>query len=493
MSTTTWFEPARSTSRIARRSAPSSALKRALDDERLAEDARRLGERHRQEPLEVGAFGQRRVVVGVAELVRQRLRRVGAARPVHQHQRAVADERHAERAADLAVARSGVDPPLVDGAGDQPAELGAVVGEGVVHGRHAFVPAQGRRGNRARGDEIPPRQTRLRIAAVERVLGPHPPPEVGQRVAYRRLHRVERRPADGVGEQRGVERVVPVAPAVDDRRLALDRVDRCGTWHGDLGPGGQLGGVGGAPDRRIAVVGEPAHSRHRQPLSSAGEVYLGGELRRDVAVEVLPRRRADGGELGVEVFLGLAHLVRGAGGEAEQRAGMLGGDAAVGGERRRTVATSVQRVDPVGEASEQRLEARLGTVQLAEQRLRRLVAAVSADGGVDVAAELGEQHTEVVDRADRLVGGPAVWLGRLARLDGADAVAIERRGRSRRVGMGLFERGPELARVERRVQIGHAPARQLVCEGDAWSAHRPHASDRRSAPRPRRRGRCGAR
>ena len=117
MSTTTWFDPARSTSRIARRSAPSTRCSALLDDQRLAEDARGLGQRHRQAPLEIGALGQRRVVVGVTELVRQRLRRVGTARPVHQHQRAIADERHAERATDLAVAWAGVDPPLVESAG----------------------------------------------------------------------------------------------------------------------------------------------------------------------------------------------------------------------------------------------------------------------------------------------------------------------------------------------------------------------------------------
>ena len=84
----------------------------------------------------------------------------------------------------------------------------------------------------------------------------------------------------------------------------------------------------------------------------------------------------------------------GAGGEAEQRAGVFGGGAAVGGERGRSVAAVVQRVDPVGEPGEQRLEACVDAGELAEQRLRPLVAAVRADGGVDVAAELGEQRAE---------------------------------------------------------------------------------------------------
>ena len=67
-----------------------------------------------------------RVVVGVAELVRRRLRRVERARPVEQHERAVVDERHAERAAGLAVPRPGVDPLLVERPVDEPGEPGAV-------------------------------------------------------------------------------------------------------------------------------------------------------------------------------------------------------------------------------------------------------------------------------------------------------------------------------------------------------------------------------
>ena len=57
-----------------------------VGDQRLAEDARRLGEGHRQSPLEVRALGERRVVVGVAQLVGEGLRRVGTPGPVQQHE-----------------------------------------------------------------------------------------------------------------------------------------------------------------------------------------------------------------------------------------------------------------------------------------------------------------------------------------------------------------------------------------------------------------------
>jgi hypothetical protein len=47
------------------------SLQCALDDQRRAEDARRLGERHWQAALEVRSLGKCRVVVGVAEFVGQ--------------------------------------------------------------------------------------------------------------------------------------------------------------------------------------------------------------------------------------------------------------------------------------------------------------------------------------------------------------------------------------------------------------------------------------
>ena len=116
----------RSTSSSASRSAPSSPREPGLDGQGLAEDAGRLGQRHRQPPLQRRPLGERRVVVGVAELVGRGLGRVERTRPVEQHERPVVDERHAERAAVLAVAGAGVDPPLVEGTVDEPAQLGAV-------------------------------------------------------------------------------------------------------------------------------------------------------------------------------------------------------------------------------------------------------------------------------------------------------------------------------------------------------------------------------
>ena len=131
---------------------------------------------------------------------------------------------------------------------DESAELGAVLGEGVAHGRDAFVPgsvagATGHGATRSHHRSPPPEPDACRpaLARIQRRKS-------AERVGHGRLHRVERRPADGVGEQRGVERVVPLAAPVDDRRLALDRVHRRGARHGDLRPRHHLGVVGGLPD-----------------------------------------------------------------------------------------------------------------------------------------------------------------------------------------------------------------------------------------------------
>ena len=296
MSTTTWVEPTRSTSSSASRSAPSSRPSAGLDDERLAEDAGGLGERHRQPPLERRAAGQRGVVVGVAELVGGGLRRVERARPVEQHERAVVDERHAERAAGLAVAWAGVDPLLVERPVDEPGELGAV-GRERARAR-CRCPRPTRRRRRASGSGAtrshhwqPARRGRAGVA-LSRIHRR----KSGSDVDDRRLHRVERRPADAVGEQRGVERAAQRAPAVDDVGLALDRVHRRRARRGDRRPRLHLGVVGGPAHR---WVGDASRGRAR-PASAALDAAVGQrrpsarQLRRDVALQAAPRRRAGG-------------------------------------------------------------------------------------------------------------------------------------------------------------------------------------------------------
>ena len=113
MSTTVCVAPTRCTSSSASRSASSLACSgRVLEEQRLAEDRRGLGERHRQPALQRRALGERDVVERVTELVRERRHRVLAAVEVHHDAADVACDAGAVRAALLAVARLGVDPLL---------------------------------------------------------------------------------------------------------------------------------------------------------------------------------------------------------------------------------------------------------------------------------------------------------------------------------------------------------------------------------------------
>ena len=109
----------------------------------------------------------------------------------------------------------------------------------------------------------------------------------GSEATTARLHRVERRPADAVGEQRRVEWRLPLAAAVDDVGLALDRVHRRRDRRGDRRPRRHLGVVGGLADERRRsswrVRGRPASAA--VSTCPSGNRTVGGELRRDVALQ----------------------------------------------------------------------------------------------------------------------------------------------------------------------------------------------------------------
>ena len=133
--------------------------------------------------------------------------------------------------------------------------------------------------------------------------------EVGERPAHGLEHRFQRGPVDGVREERRVERGVPVPALGQDVGRALDRVERGRERDGPLLPDGDLRLVRAAPHVPIGIRREVAHFAHRQPPLFAVQLELGGELRRDVAVQLppcdLPRRRERGGE----ILLRLGHQV----------------------------------------------------------------------------------------------------------------------------------------------------------------------------------------
>ena len=103
MSTTVCVAPTRCTSSSASRSRVVARVRgRVLEQQRLAEDRRGLGERHRQPALQRRALGERDVVECVAELVRERRDGVLAAVEVHHDAADVAAHARAVRAALLA-------------------------------------------------------------------------------------------------------------------------------------------------------------------------------------------------------------------------------------------------------------------------------------------------------------------------------------------------------------------------------------------------------
>ena len=178
---------------------------RGLEEQRLAEDRRGLGERHRRGALDRRAIGERDVVIRVPELVRERRHRVVTAVEVHHHAADVAGDRHAVRAAALAVADLGVDPSLGERAFRQRRELRGEAAERVAHQRGRERPLHLARVPDRR-EQIPPREPA--VVAEHTRLGAEVAAEARQRVDDRFGHRVERAAVDVVVAERGLEIVV---------------------------------------------------------------------------------------------------------------------------------------------------------------------------------------------------------------------------------------------------------------------------------------------
>ena len=217
-----------------------------LDHDRLAEDAGRLGQRHRRLALQRRAFGQIGVVVGVAELVGQRLHAVGRAVEVEQHPRLAAPHRHAEGAAHLAGPRLGVDPLVVR----RPARPVRPAWASSRRTRRAPGRWRRSRGCARRRCRRPartgPTTAGRRAWPSTPGLGPQVAAEVGHRRVDRLVHGVEGRRVDAVGEQRRLQRVGPAPAPVHDVGLALGAVERGRQRDRHRLPRHQLGVVGGA-------------------------------------------------------------------------------------------------------------------------------------------------------------------------------------------------------------------------------------------------------
>ena len=231
----------------------------------------------------------------------------------------------------LPVARLRVDPVLGERPVGQRGELGRVARERIAHRVGRTGPRHhGRRADRRH--QVPPRQP---AAVAEQLrLGAQVPAEVRERGDDRVGHRVERGAVDVVGAQRGLEVGVESAPAVEHAQLALGAVERRGQRNRDRRPRVELAFVRRPAADRIGMGREPARERHRDPLRSRAVAPrdVDHQLRRDVAVQALPRQRTRRCQLTRERFLLLAHLELGPFGGLAQRERMLGRERAAGDE-----------------------------------------------------------------------------------------------------------------------------------------------------------------
>ena len=122
---------------------------------------------------------------------------------------------------------------------------------------------------------------------------------------------------------------------------------------------------------------------------------------------------------------------------------MLGGDLAA----RHEVLDS-QRRQPRAEALRQRAEGGGAGLQLDHERRRLLVAAVGGDEAVEERVDRPERRLQRVRGAHDLVERGDVGIGRLPRLDRADAELVVARLQPVDVRVALLERGGERPVVE---------------------------------------------
>ena len=267
---------------------------------------------------------------------------------------------------------------------------------------------------------------------------------------------------DAVREQRRVERRCPLPAPVDGVGLALDGVHRGGTGGGDVRPRRHLGVVAPLANGHVgdAWPGRaPLPSAVRRRPSGISTSVVSCEVTSSCSRAHADRARVD--ELGVQAFLGLVHLMLGALCQPAQRARGArpprGCSAAS--------ALDAERMHPVGQPRQQRSQPRVVVCRsrsAAPAPARRRVSV--RDGGVDV----------------RLQCAPAAWPSRCSAAITASAAsassAVTGRGSTARTavlveqrlepadvaGHRLPSRRRTIASVERLVHVGDAPAGQFV-------------------------------
>ena len=155
-----------------------------------------------------------------------------------------------------------------------------------------------------RGEQVVPGQ----IGDPEQLcLQPEIAPELWQCGAGLLDHDIEDLTVDGAPEKRFVERIRPIASGGERKHLTFDSVERGRDGKRMRLPGAEFRLPGPMSEITVRFHRQIADGAHWEGLCSAVELDLGGNLRREVVVELGPRRARGGRQLRGEGFRLLTH------------------------------------------------------------------------------------------------------------------------------------------------------------------------------------------
>ena len=416
---------------------------------------------------------QHDVVERVAELVRERRDRILAAVEVHHDAAHVAAHAHAVRAALLALARSRRRPTAPSNARSA---------------RPSEVAASSRRTRRARDrsrpatrstpawpdgrEQVPPRQPA--VVTEEPGLGAQVAPEVGQRLDDRSVHRVERRPVDVVGAQRGFEVVGEAAPAVRARRARPWRrsVRRPAAPRPLPTPRARLRTRRDA-GRASAWVASPRASA----IGTRSELPSVVRTSTMSCDEMSPCSRchaSDPDGASSPASDSSCSLIWSAAPSAAFR--NANSCSAASGLRAMSSSASERR-EPRAESLAERRERRAPSLELDVARRGEIVAAVGRGQRVEVHRERTQLVLQLVGRREHRLERGDVGVGDRARCGVADVELVVERDQAVDARVDAFERAGERAVVESGEDRGEIPAGRRLGSGHARDG-RPAATRR---------------
>ena len=211
--------------------------------------------------------------------------------------------------------------------------------------------------------------------------------------------------------------------------LALDAVQRRGQRHGRALPNRQFGLVGAPAHVTIRVGSQVAYHAHRQFLPLAVQLNRHAQLRRDVAVQLLPRRRAGDTELRGQRLLVGRHQVPGLLMGLLQNEGVIAGH---GGLRDQRV--DVEPPDPGREPCAELHERHDCLLKLAVPCLGLGIPRVGGDEAGDIGAQRVRLVQQIVEPPEHRVKGSLRHRAGRERRPPGDALLVEQLAKGRDPG-----------------------------------------------------------